>query len=101
MFPYQIVGGPKSSRQFYIALILLTGEFMFRLFMIKDDYINFCTKYDKKVQKNKEGNRKFSKKYLGVVLEVNNFKYFVPLSSYKPEKHDSMPEKIDFIRIEE
>jgi hypothetical protein len=28
-------------------------------------------------------------------------KYYVPLSSYKPEKHNKMPNKIDFIRIED
>jgi protein AbiQ len=74
---------------------------MFKLFIVQDDYINFCRKYDSKVQRNKEENRKFVKKYLGIVFEINNIKYYVPFSSYKPEKHDNMSDKIDFIRIED
>lgn len=74
---------------------------MFKLLIVKDDYVNFCRKYDSKVQSNKESNRKFIKKYLGVIFEINNVKYYVPLSSYKPEKHNNMPNKIDFIRIED
>lgn len=75
---------------------------MFKIFIIKDDYIEFCRSHDDKVQDNKEGTGKFIKKYLGIVLEVNNIKYYVPLSSYKPHKHDYMPtDKIDFIRIED
>ncbi len=74
---------------------------MFKLFMVKDDYVNFCRKYDPKVQSNKEDSRKFIKKYLGIVFEINNMKYYVPLSSYKPEKHDNMSNKIDFVRIED
>jgi protein AbiQ len=69
--------------------------------MVMDEYINFCRRYDTKVQKNKEDERKFVKKYLGIVLHINDIKYYVPLSSYKPEKHDNMKEAIDFIKIED
>lgn len=72
---------------------------MFKIFMVQDDYINFCRVYDSKVQKNKEENRKFAKKYLGIIFKFNNTKFYVPFSSYKCEKHDNMNDSIDFIKI--
>ena len=41
---------------------------------------------------------KASRKYIGVILEINNFKYFAPLSSFK-EKHKKMSEGVDFIKL--
>lgn len=79
----------------------ILGCFMYKLFMVSDDYINFCYSYDHKVQMNKEEDREFPKKYLGIIYFNNGFKYYIPLSSYKPKKHDTMDEKIDFIRIED
>ncbi len=40
------------------------------------------------------------RKYIGIVLEINDFKYFAPLSSFKP-KHNKMEEGIDFIKIKD
>ena len=37
-------------------------------------------------------------KYIGVILYVNNMKYFAPLSSFKP-KHEKMKNGLDFIKI--
>ena len=39
---------------------------------------------------------KSNRKYIGVVLEIDNIKYFAPLSSFKP-KHKKMSEGVDFI----
>lgn len=39
---------------------------------------------------NKEGRRSHSRKYVGVMLEINGFKYFAPLSS--PKHADYLPE---------
>lgn len=47
-----------------------------RIYRIKDEYIDFLRKYDEKVSKNKEETRPF----VGIVFEINNFKYFAPLS---------------------
>ena len=41
-----------------------------------------------------------SRKYIGIVLEINGFKYFAPLSSYKA-KHKKMAEGVDFIKIKD
>lgn len=40
------------------------------------------------------------RKYIGVVLKINDFYYFAPLSSFK-EKHKKMKNTIDFIKIKE
>ncbi len=40
------------------------------------------------------------RKYIGVVLEINKFSYFAPLSSFKP-KHKKMKEVVDFIKIKD
>ena len=41
---------------------------------------------------------KSNRKYIGIILEINNYKYFAPLSSFK-EKHKTMKENVDFIKI--
>ena len=42
--------------------------------------------------------RKFKRKYIGILFEINKVLYIAPLSSYK-EKHKKMKERIDFIKI--
>jgi protein AbiQ len=43
---------------------------------------------------------KAGRKYIGIVLEINEFKYFAPLSSFK-SKHKKMDEGVDFIKIKD
>ncbi len=43
---------------------------------------------------------KSSRKYIGIVLEINGFKYFAPLSSFK-SKHKKMSESVDFVKIKD
>lgn len=54
-----------------------------KLYNISDEYINYLRKFDKKVFSNKEDDRKHSRKYLGIILIIDEFNYFVPLSSPK------------------
>ncbi len=54
-----------------------------RLYNVSDEYINFLRNFDKRVFSNKEEDRCKERKYLGIVLSINNFNYFVPLSSPK------------------
>lgn len=51
-----------------------------KIYRISDHYIRFLWSRDKKVQYNK-GNRR---PYVGVVLHVGGYKYFVPMESPKP-----------------
>ena len=57
-----------------------------KLYSVSDNYINYLRNFDDKVYDNKETNRKNTRKYLGIVLNINNFNYYIPLSS--PKKTD-------------
>lgn len=72
---------------------------MLNLYEIDDDYIEYLRGFDSKVLSSKQGNRKETRKYIGVLLHNKNYKYFIPLSSYKPETYDSMNESISFKKI--
>jgi len=67
------------------------------LYTIDTGYIEYLKKFQLHIWNNEDGSRK--RPYLGVVLEVNNNKYYAPLSSPKP-KHLNMPDRLDFIRLE-
>lgn len=57
-----------------------------KLYSITDKYINYLRKFDDKVYDNKEDKRKVMRKYLGIVLDINKLKYYIPMSS--PKKSD-------------
>lgn len=57
-----------------------------KLYSITDKYINYLRKFDYKVYDNKEDKRKVMRKYLGIVLDINKLKYYIPMSS--PKKSD-------------
>ena len=57
-----------------------------KLYSITDKYINYLRKFDDKVYDNKEDKRKVMRKYLGIVLDINQLKYYIPMSS--PKKSD-------------
>lgn len=63
-----------------------------KLYAISDEYIKYLRNFDKRVYDNKENNRIMTRKYLGVVLEINNFNYYIPMSS--PKKSDYKDNKI-------
>ncbi|MEF2615497.1 type III toxin-antitoxin system ToxN/AbiQ family toxin [Faecalibacillus faecis] len=65
-------------------------------YAIKKDYIEYLKRWDSKVPNADYGNR--MKCFIGVVLEINGFNYFAPLTSYKP-KFDSMKNDVDFYKI--
>lgn len=55
-----------------------------KLVSLSDGYIDFLREKCPNVMDNKYKERKHSRKYLGVVLVINGFNYFAPLSSPKP-----------------
>ena len=67
----------------------------FKLVRIDDKYCDYLRKYDSKVMYN--ANRKSLRPFVGVLFEVNKYKYFAPLSSPKL-KHVKMKNNIDFIK---
>ncbi len=58
-----------------------------QLYNVSDEYIKFLRKKFPRVYSNKENTRVHTRKYLGVVLEIETHKYYIPLSSPK-DKHD-------------
>lgn len=48
----------------------------------------------------KQQGQQFERKYIGIILEVNGYKYFAHLSSFKP-KHEKMKESLDFLKIKD
>lgn len=57
-----------------------------KLYSVSDKYINYLRTFDTKVYDNKETSRKTTRKYLGIVLNINGLSYYIHLSS--PKKSD-------------
>lgn len=60
------------------------------------EYVKYLRKFDKKVE-NIDYNTKL-KPYIGILITINEFNYYVPISSAK-EKHYKIKEGMDFIKI--
>lgn len=67
-----------------------------KLYQINPNYIKYLAKYQKHIFIS-DGD-KASRKYIGIVLEINEMKYFAPLSSFK-SKHKRMKESVDLVKI--
>lgn len=65
-------------------------------YIIDKDYVNYLCGYDSKVGYVEYGDK--LKLHIGIIIEINNFKYYVPVSSPK-EKHKKMRNGIDFQKI--
>ena len=64
------------------------------LYSVSDKYINYLRQFDNKVYDNKEEIRTHERKYLGVVLTVNEFNYYIPMSSPKNSDYIDISKKI-------
>lgn len=67
-------------------------------YVIDKDYVDYLRKFDSHVGYVQYGDR--MKVHIGVLMEVNGFKYYVPVSS-KKSKHESMSNNLDFHKIED
>ena len=65
-----------------------------RFYHITDDYVQFLRQFDDTVEENKQNARP----YIGVVLQIDDIKYYAPLTSPKP-KHLKMKNGKDFRKI--
>lgn len=70
----------------------------FKFYHINEEYIKYLRIFDSNVTDNSKENKKENRPYIGILIEVNNFKYLAPLSS-KKAKFYSMKNNIDFIKI--
>ena len=66
------------------------------LYSISDEYIKYLRKFESKVYDNKEELRTYKRKYLGIVLTINGFNYYIPMSS--PKKSDYVDYENKIIR---
>ena len=64
------------------------------LYSVSDKYINYLRQFDDKIYDNKEEIRTHERKYLGVVLTVNEFNYYIPMSSPKKSDYIDVNKKI-------
>ena len=65
-----------------------------KIYEVNPGYVKYLSAYQEHIFFS-EGD-KSSRKYIGIVLEINGFKYFAPLSSFKP-KHKKMSEGVDLL----
>lgn len=68
------------------------------LYEVNPKYIDYLIPYAPHLFQNKQLGQFNERKYVGVILYVNNMKYFAPLSSFK-SKHEKMKNGLDFIKI--
>ena len=65
-------------------------------YIVNKKYINYLKTFDNKIENiDYQDNLK---PYIGRIININSFNYYVPVSSPK-EKHYKMKEGIDFIKI--
>ena len=55
----------------------------FKLYSVSDDYVEWLRKEFPNVYSNKVNSRTHTRKYLGVVLQIGQYHYYVPMSSPK------------------
>ena len=65
---------------------------------IDTEYVDFLSKFSRHLFHNAKTSQTYSRKYIGILFEINGLKYFAPLSSFKP-KHKRLSETVDFIKI--
>ena len=54
-----------------------------KIYSVSDAYIEYLRKKNPNVYSNKVGNRTHTRKYVGVVIEMAGYKYYIPMSSPK------------------
>ena len=56
-------------------------------YIVSDEYISYLLQIDNHVMENKPDERMYHRKYVGILTEINRFKYFVPMSSPKDKDY--------------
>ena len=66
------------------------------LYRVDTKYINYLKRYQKHIWDNDD--KGYIRPYVGVIVKVSEYKYYVPLSSPK-EKHKKMKNSLDFVKV--
>lgn len=69
-----------------------------KIYEINPEYINYLLPYAPHLFQNKQSGQHNERKYIGIILTINDMHYFAPLSSFK-DKHKKMRNALDFIKI--
>ncbi len=71
-----------------------------KLYRIDINYIKYLYQFDKRVQYNEQREDEYTERraYLGIVLKVNEFNYFVPLEHPRPS-HQKLKNNIFIFKI--
>ena len=80
-----------ENQEKYLDLFQLKKDLK-KKYAVTDEYIDYLRQFDSKVYDNKEDKRKEMRKYLGIVLTINEINYYIPMSS--PKKSDYKDNKI-------
>ena len=70
----------------------------FKLVIIDSKYCDYLREFDDRVPYN--FSKKENRPFVGILFEIENIKYFAPLSSPK-EKHRMMHNMLDFLKIDD
>ena len=65
------------------------------VYFISDDYVRYLYGFDSRVPYNKDGKRP----YVGVVLRVGDYQYFVPMESPKPS-HQGLKSRPHILKLQ-
>lgn len=65
----------------------------FKLYSVSDKYIEYLRKVFPNVYSNKETTRTHTRKYVGIVLYMENYHYYIPMSSPKESDYQIAGEK--------
>ena len=73
----------RGRTEFTLACFL--GETMdnIKIYEVNPSYINYLAAFAPHLFHNKKQGQQNTRKYIGVVLYINGFSYFAPLSSFK------------------
>ena len=67
---------------------------------VDEKYINYLKQFENKVFNNSTANAQNTRKYIGILLNINNVSYLAPLSSFK-RKHKNRKSTIDMLIIKQ
>ena len=58
-------------------------------YIVSDEYIAYLSRVETHIMRNKPEERTYHRKYVGILTEINGFKYFVPMSSPKDKDYEN------------
>ncbi len=71
-----------------------------KFYEVNPEYIDYLSPFAPHLFHNKKKGQANSRKYIGIILFINGFEYFAPLSSFK-DKHKKMKSGLDFLKIKD